>query len=642
MTPPDSGNPKNRSRLLMNRQPNRTLRVATSLIALSSFVVIGYAADDTSTPPATQAAGSSTSDTKALEDLKQQVTEQQKQIEEMRLLLLDQKRQIDSLKRPAPAAEATEAPNAAAETGSAPAVPDTSKMGGIGDVASLAPVLPPVLPIPKPAAAPFPVAAADPLPAYPQPLPQGASSSATTGNPCEADASPGPVPAYLRFGNVCIVPIGFMDFTPFWRDKDAGSSMGSNFGSVPYNNVATGNLSEAKFTLQNSRLGLRVDGDWKGTHFIGYNEFDFNGTSGAANMAVTNGAIVPRLRLFWVDLRRGKVEFLAGQSWSMLTPNRTGLSALPGDLFYGQEIDINYLAGLTWTRQGGARIIWHPSNKVAWGFSVEQPDQYMGGSTGGSAIVLPSALTGLATTQLDNGAGLSVSPAGSYLATPTLTPDFISKIAFDPSSRFHFEVGGIISTFRIALNQAPSGAVSIAAPYNLHSDTYGAGLLFGINAAVTKNFRLITTDFWNDGQGRYLFGQAPDVVVSANGSLHPLHSAASIDGFEATIGRTLLYAYYGGIYIDRDVAIDANGTSLVGYGYHGSANSQNREINEITGGFNQTIWRDPRYGAVNFMGQYEWLQRAPWYVAAGAPKGTHDNTVYLDVRYTLPGSMPNF
>ncbi|HEY6340375.1 MAG TPA: hypothetical protein VIY49_02690 [Bryobacteraceae bacterium] len=579
--------------------------------------------------------------------MKQQMAEQQKQIEEMRLLLLDQKRQIDSLKaQMAPAVEvkAAEVKAPPAEAGSSAPDP-ASKVGGIGQVASLTPVLPPVLPsLPSlPPVLAVPKAAAAPLPAppYQQPLPLGASSSAD-GNPCEAPESPGPVPAYLRFGSVCIVPIGFMDFTPFWRDKNAGSSMGSNFGSVPYNNVANGNLSEAKATLQNSRLGLRVDGDWKGTHFIGYNEFDFNGTSGAANMQVTNGAIVPRLRLFWVDVRKGRVEFLAGQSWSMLTPNRTGLSALPGDLFYGQEIDINYLAGLTWSRQAGARIIWHPSNKVAWGLSVEQPDQYMGGSGGGGAIVLPSALTGLATTQLDNGAGLSASPAGSYLSTPTWTPDFISKIAFDPSSRLHVEVGGIVSTFKTALNLAASGAVSIAAPYDLHPTTEGAGVLFGINGAVTKNFRLITTNFWNDGEGRYFFGEAPDVVVAGNGSLHTLHSGGTIDGFEAVIGRTLLYGYYGGIYINRDVAIDANGTSLVGYGYRGSANSQNREINEITGGFNQTIWRDPRYGAINFMGQYEWLQRAPWYVAPGAPKGTHDNTVYFDIRYTLPGSMPNF
>ena len=65
-------------------------------------------------------------------------------------------------------------------------------------------------------------------------------------------------------------------------------------------------------------------------------------------------------------------------------------------------------------------------------------------------------------------------------------------------------------------------------------------------------------------------------------------------------------------------------------------------INEITFGFNQTMWRNPRYGAINVMGQYEWLQRSPWLAVAPAPKATHDNTIYFNVRYTLPGSMPNF
>ena len=49
----------------------------------------------------------------------------------------------------------------------------------------------------------------------------------------------------------------FMDMTGFWRDKDAASSMGSNFGSIPYNNTVQGNLSEFHFSEQNSRLGFR-------------------------------------------------------------------------------------------------------------------------------------------------------------------------------------------------------------------------------------------------------------------------------------------------------------------------------------------------------------------------------------------------
>ena len=239
----------------------------------------------------------------------------------------------------------------------------------LGTVASLTPVVP--APAPAPASS-----ASMAIPAIPRPQ---APAPAAGGNPCEA----GPdavTPAYIRLGSVCVVPIGFMDLTPFWRDKNAGSSMGSNFGSVPLNNSVNGNLSETRFSIQNSRLGLRADGDWKGAHFIGYNEFDFNGTSGSSSLAVSNGAVVPRLRLFWVDVRKGKFEFLAGQSWSMLTPNRRGISALPGDLFYSQAIDINYVAGLTWSRQPGVRVLFHANDKVTFGLSAEQPDQYIGGS----------------------------------------------------------------------------------------------------------------------------------------------------------------------------------------------------------------------------------------------------------------------
>jgi hypothetical protein len=259
----------------------------------------------------------------------------------------------------------------------------------------------------------------------------------------------------------------------------------------------------------------------------------------------------------------------------------------------------------------------------------------MGGANGSSAVVLPTALASLATTQLDNGG--SISGTSTVLSTPTVMPDIIAKLAFDPSSRFHFEVGGIVSRYKIwnPLTGTAPGA-------GQHFSTTGSGVQVGINAGITKNFRLITTNFFDDGEGRYLFGQAPDVIVRSNGALSAVHSAGTVDGFELTVKKTLLYAYYGGIYIGRDVTLDADGKTQVGYGY--AKSNQNRGIQEGTFGFNQTMWKNAKYGAINLMGQYEYLTRALWYFAnaqAGG-KGTHDNTVYMNIRYTLPGSMPKF
>ena len=547
------------------------------------------AADDTATPNSTST--TAISQNEEIAKLKAALAAQQKQLEALQHSIEQQQKLLE---------KATDATNAL-----------PAQRPNLGTVASLSPVVP----------SPAPASLA--IPSLATPRPQAVAPAATT-NPCEATPDTNTVPPYLRLGNTCIIPIGFMDATTVWRDKNAGSGMGSNYGSIPFNNSVNGNLSEFRFTPQNSRLGLRVDGDWKGVHFIGYNEFDFNGTSGSSALTVTNGSFVPRLRLFWVDVRKGPIEFLAGQSWSMMTPGRKGISPLPGDLFYGQVIDINYIAGLTWTRQPGMRIMYHPNSKVTFGLSAEQPDQYIGGSAGGSGITLPTALSGLSGTQLD--------AANELLAAPTVAPDIIAKIAFDPNSKLHFEVGGIERTFKTVNPSLLSQ----------HFTATGGGVQVGINAEVLKGIRLITTNYWSDGGGRYLFGQAPDTIVRSDGSLSLVHSGGTVDGVEATIKNTLLYAYYGGVYIGRDSAYDANGKSLIGYGYTGSPNSQNRIINELTFGYNYTFWKSPRHGAVNFMGQYEWLQRNPWYVALGSPKATHDNTIYFNVRYTLPGSIPNF
>ena len=452
------------------------------------------------------------------------------------------------------------------------------------------------------------------------------SGNSTAGAPQQASAAAdASSPLQFKIGDTTIMPVGFMDITAVWKDKNAGGSLGSSFGSIPFNNAATAKLSEFRFSPQNSRLGFRVDGNWKDSHFMAYNEFDFLGTSGANNLSVSNGAFVPRLRLFWVDVRKGQFEVLAGQSWSMLTPNRKGISALPSDLFYSQVIDVNYVIGLPWTRQPGVRFLYHPSNQVTMGLSFENPDQYIGGSSGGPTITLPSALSGLAGSQLDNQTNVQT--------IPNLHPDIIAKMAFDPISRVHFEFAGIERTFKTwntTTGQAASGQYSTKA---------GAGGSFNANLEVVKNFR-VTNNFWSDGGGRYIFGQAPDLVVRSDASVSPIHSGGFVEGLEATLGKTLLYGYYSGLYVGRDVALDANGTTLVGYGFKGSANSQNRTVQEITFGFNQTLWKDAKYGALNFMGQYEYLMREPWYVALNAPKGTHDNTIYMNLRYTLPGGAP--
>ena len=564
-----------------------------ALLVCVSAGALAVAQDKGTVSTAVSTDGNQTQDIAALRAM---IAAQQKQLDTLKQALDNQQKVLD---------QALTADKAPAQK-TAPA--------NVGQVASIVPVFP--------AAAPATLAA---IPAIP--IPQ-AAPAAVGGNPCEAPPDT-TTPAYIRIGNTCMIPIGFMDLTSVWRSKDVGSSIGTSFGNIPYNNTLAGRLSEFHFSPQNSRIGFRIDGDFKGSHFIAYNEIDFNGTSGGNNLTTTNGSWVPRLRLFWVDVRKDNLEFLAGQSWSFLTPNRKGLSALPGDLFYSQVIDLNYLTGLTWTRQPGVRFIYHFNKQVAWGFSAENPDAYNGGSTGGPSITLPAIATseGFTPTELS-----SASNNNGNQTSADFMPDFIAKIAFDPTSRIHFEVAGLERNFR-TFNQSTNTTFKKA----------GVGGSANLMLGITDNFRLTSTNFWSDGGGRYLFGQAPDLIVRADGSISPIHSGGFTEGFETNVKNTLLYGYWGGTYVGRDVALDTNG-SLIGYGYHGSTNAQNRMTQEVTFGFNQTIWKNPRYGAVNFMGQYMYEIRAPWYYSLNEAGGkdTQASTVMFILRYSLPGSMPTF
>jgi hypothetical protein len=118
-----------------------------------------------------------------------------------------------------------------------------------------------------------------------------------------------------------------------------------------------------------------------------------------------------------------------------------------------------------------------------------------------------------------------------------------------------------------------------------------------------------------------------------------VHSASTVTGLEITAGKTLLYGYYGGVYIGRNMALDANGTTKIGYGPIAN-DGQNRAIQEVTFGTNTTLAKSPKWGALNLMLQYSYLQRNPWLVTGTSPTNASLSMGFLNLRYTLPGAAP--
>jgi hypothetical protein len=424
-------------------------------------------------------------------------------------------------------------------------------------------------------------------------------------------------PLSFKIGNADFTPFGFVDFTFFNRSTNVGSGIGTGFGSIPFNNAVSGRLNENNFTAQNSRIGFRVDDHVLGAKVLGYFEADFLGNQ-PANVFVTSNADTLRMRNVFVDVQKGKFELMGGQDWSLLTPNKKGVSPVPSDIFYTQNMDTNYQVGLPWARQGQFRVGYHPNDHVHMALSLENPQQYVG-STG---VAFPSALSGIVTPQFNDGT--------NNFKVPNQHPDIVAKVAFDADPRGlhqHIEVAGLERSFRY-FNSLPGVGKTFSA-------SGGGGSVNG-NFEVFKNFHLIANTFFSDGGGRYIYGMGPDLIVRPNGNISLVHAYSTVDGFETNLSKNLLlYSYYGGSYFGKNSSVDSTG-KLVGYGYDGSSSSSNRSIQEFTIGLTPTLFKSPQYGALQLITQYSYVWRNPWSVPGGGPKNAKTNMAYVDLRYTIP------
>ena len=485
-------------------------------------------------------------------------------------------------------------------------------------------------------------AAASPVEAAPRVTPAGASDRlipvTIAAQGAEGHQEERKSPLSLKIGTTEFTPGGFLDFAAFYRTTNVGSGIATAFGSIPFNNqLPQGRLSETRFSAQYSRLSLKVDAPLtKSTKLTSYVETDFLGFQ-PANAYQTANSDSLRLRVFWADVRHGNWEVLGGQEWSLLTPNRVGLSPLTPDIFYTLNEDPNFQVGLIWARQPQFRVVYHPSDNWAVGLSLENPQQFAP-----SSVVYPSSFF---STQFDNGSGsTSAASSATNTAVPNLHPDIIVKAGYDahPSGHaFHIEAAGLLRSFRVLNN--------LTTPAATNTITGGGGSV-NLNYEVIHNLRLIANSFYSDGGGRYIFGLGPDVIVKPDGTLSAVHAGSGIGGLEyQATPKYMFYGYYGGAYFQRNYGfLAATSTAscggitsftCVGFGFPGSANTSNRAVQESTIGIIPTLWSNENYGKLQIITQYSYLVRSPWSIVSTTgsnPKNAHASMVYLDIRYTLP------
>src|SRR6202044_2627954 len=298
----------------------------------------------------------------------------------------------------------------------------------------------------------------------------------------------------FQFDNAVLELGGFVDFENIFRTTNTQNNIATAFGSIPYGNTAQGQVSEFRTTAQYSRFDVKFAGNFEGNQITAYLETDFSGND-AANVYQTVNSTTQRLRLYFADVKRGKWEFLGGQTWSWLTPNRNGLGPMPNELAITYNEDQNLGVGVPYTRAAEFRVAYHPDEHWAIGVGIENSNQFIG-----NYVALPAQFTAIGS-QFDNNAN-----AGAA----NLMPDIIAKTTYDANlsaRHFHAELTGFFTGAHAWVT--PIGSAS----FDTHK-AFGGGGQFATNYELIPNKLVVLANvFWSDGGAHYLVGTGPELVV---------------------------------------------------------------------------------------------------------------------------------
>ena len=437
----------------------------------------------------------------------------------------------------------------------------------------------------------------------------GSATTALAGAP--DPQAPAGSPLAIHVGDADLLIGGFVDAMAVRRDVNTGSGIGTSFGTIPFGNTVQGHMNDTQLSSQNSRLTLQATSSTSRADLKGALEVDFLGNA-PNGLNVTTNSNTLRMRVFWGQYRQGRFDVVAGQAWSLMTPNRTGASPDTADVFFSQTVNPNYQVGLTWGRTMQFRVVARASDIVTAAVAIENPEQYVG-----SAVKLPA---GFPAGEVNTGSSVN--------DVPNPFPDVVGKIAFDPktgTTHQHIEAGVLLRSFK---TYSPASDATFTA-------TGAAGEL---NVAIEpiKSVHLVDAAFYSSGGGRYLANtNLPDFIVNADASMTLVNTRSSLAGAEVQGGaRTSLYGCHSQAHADRAVTTDTDG-STIGFGVEGSTTA-NEQIVETTFGVAQTFFRDPKIGGIQLLAQYSHVRRTPFAVAAGTPADASVNMLYFNVRYFLP------
>ena len=443
--------------------------------------------------------------------------------------------------------------------------------------------------------------------------------------------------ATLHYKGITLQPIGYAAFESVWRQRNITADIGSSYSAIPFSGTTNGNMTEFRVSGRQSRIGLLASGNVGQAKVSGYWESDFLSSGTTSNSNESNSYSL-RIRQFFVSaaLESGWT-ISGGQMWSLMTPDKVGMN--PRSEAVPLTIEAQYAVGFNWARQAGLRFVDKLGDVASWGFGVEESQtlfsarnaqgNFVTGQTGGSL------LNGTTTYSTD------------------YSPDFVTKLAFDPKGMGHWELKAVASSFRDRIVDPATPSTS------RNSTTWGYGVGFGVYLPVMSGGRDVVdlglSGLYGNGIGRYGTTTLPDVTIAADSSLKTITGSQVMLSLEMHPTKNLdVYSYIGAEYADRTAFTNAAGKG-VGYGsplnvnttcqteaaptnnttpVGGACNADTRAFWQANLGFWYRFYKGAA-GTVQFGMQYSYTSKNSWSGVGGAPQAI-DNMFFTSFRYVLP------
>ena len=239
----------------------------------------------------------------------------------------------------------------------------------------------------------------------------------------------------FQLGGVSVQLGGFIDATAIVRSRNMVADVTSSWQAIPYKNSVLYHEPEFRGSARSSRLALLLEGQPSAvTRVAGFFEADFKTAGTSSNSNESNSyALDVRHAYLTVDRSDWGLHVLAGQSWSLLTLDRVGIT--PRQEQIPLTIDNAYVPGFNWTRNWQVRFVKSLFDRTLWaGISFESPLSTYYVNNANSTGVIGG------TPNYTNPGGSLLNSTANY--SDDIAPDVIGKLAFDPAFG-HYELDGV-------------------------------------------------------------------------------------------------------------------------------------------------------------------------------------------------------